>query len=552
MIKKSIPLGQRLINMGILSNTQLELALKLQKRSGKMLGEILANMGFISSEVLSTALAAQSNVKFVNLSRVFIDNEVIKLIPEKIARGKKLIPISLEDQTLTIAMENVFDVDSISALEKQTGFFINVVGATEEDIISSLDIYYSGGVSLEEIIEESINIATDVNISEESLLEEAPIVKLVNQIILKAIKDRATDIHIEPEESILRIRYRIDGIMTLGNTIPKSLQNPIIARIKIISEANIAETRKPQDGHIGFQMGKKIIDIRISFFPVIHGENVVMRLLDKSKLIVGLDKLGMSQYNINIFKKYIESSFGMILVCGPTGSGKTTTLYSALSYLNSLEKNIITLEDPVEYEFPIIRQSQVNNKIGLTFAKGLRTILRQDPDIILVGEMRDEETINMAVRASLTGHLVFSTIHTNDAISTISRMRDMGVPPYLISSSLILVVSQRLARKICPHCKEPMLYGQKKKLEDNSQYSEELFYHSPGCKRCNNTGYTGRIGIFEILRISEPIKLLIEEDAPTSQIVNQAKKEGFKTLFEDAVEKAQQGLTSFDEAVKFI
>ncbi len=555
MKKKTKPLGQRLIEMGIITPAQLDLALKLQKRTGEMLGEILLKLGFISQDILTTSLAQQSNVNQIDLKKVFVQPEAIALVPENYAREKKLIPIHMDGNTLTIAMENIFDVEVISELEEKTGYLINVVASTENDISAALDLYYSGGETIDELIEESITIASDESKVNEALVEEAPIVKLVNQLIIKGIKDNATDIHLEPEENIFRVRYRVDGIMTLGPSLPKSLQSAVIARIKIISGANIAETRIPQDGRIRFIYGKREIDIRVSFFPIINGENVVLRLLDKSKLVIGLDKLGMSKEHIATFKNAIEKPYGMILVSGPTGSGKTTTLYSALSYLNSIEKNIVTLEDPVEYEFPIIRQSQVNPKINFTFAEGLRSILRQDPDIILVGEMRDKETIDMSIRSALTGHLVFSTIHTNNSVSTINRLVEMGVEPFLISSTLVVIIAQRLVRKICENCKEPILMGSQKddlKLLERLERGEanDVFYHGKGCEKCNGTGFKGRIGVFEVLNITSTIRNMIERRATTQEIEGQAMKEGFKTLFEDALDKAMRGITTYDEAIR--
>ncbi|MCP4213237.1 MAG: Flp pilus assembly complex ATPase component [bacterium] len=551
MKKKPKPLGERLIDLGLLTQPQLDLALKLQERTGSMLGETLVNLGFVSNEVLTSALAAQSNVSLVDLNRLFIEPEIIGLVPENFAKRNKLIPIGLEDNTLTVAMENVFDVDIISDLEKKANYFINVVAATETDIISAQEIYYSGGATLDELIEESISLASDGDAAGETLVEEAPIVKLVNQFIIKGIKDNATDVHLEPEENIVRIRYRIDGIMILGTSIPKTLQSPIVARLKILSEANIAETRTPQDGRIKFHMGKREIDIRVSFFPTINGENVVLRLLDKGKLVQGLESLGMSRDNVDIFKSSINRPYGMILVSGPTGSGKTTSLYSALSHLNSIEKNIITLEDPVEYEFPIIRQAQVNPKINFTFAEGLKSILRQDPDIILVGEMRDKETIEMSVRAALTGHLVFSTIHTNNAINTISRLIDMGVEPFLIASTIVLIIAQRLVRKICEFCKEPIQTEEMgPELSSTLAATKDTFYHGIGCSKCNQAGTSGRVGIYEVLNITTPIRNLIESKASTQQLTDQAHSEGFKTLFEDALEKAQNGLITLEEALK--
>jgi len=552
MKKKAKPLGERLFDLGILTLPQLELALKLQKRTGEMLGEILVNMGFVSNDVLASTLAAQSNVSLVNLNRIFIEPSVIKLVKEPFARKNKLIPISLEDKTLTIAMENIFDVDIISEVEKNTGLFIDVVAATEGDILSALEIYYTGGETIDELIEESIQLASgEGDDTGEKFVEEAPIVKLVNQFIIKGIRENSTDIHIEPEDNILRVRYRIDGVLILGASIPKQIQSAIIARIKIISEADIAETRKPQDGRIKFKLGKREIDIRVSFFPTINGENVVLRLLDKGKAVIGLEKLGMNKSNIAIFKAAIEKPFGMILVTGPTGSGKTTSLYSALSQLNSIEKNIITLEDPVEYEFPIIRQSQINEKIDFTFSEGLRTILRQDPDVILVGEMRDKETIDMSIRAALTGHLVFSTLHTNSAVASIMRLVDMGVEPFLISSSVIMIIAQRLVRKICENCKTTIFdEAISNTISSEIMSKEDTFYVGKGCERCNYTGYKGRIGVFEILTVSNSIKELIEKRATTQEIVDQAKKEGFTTLFEDALEKVHKGLITLDEAIK--
>jgi type IV pilus assembly protein PilB len=551
MKKKPRPIGQRLIDLGLITKPQLELALRQQQRTGTMIGEILLSLGFISEDVLTSTLAAQSNVGQVDLNRMFIEPEVIALVPENFAKKYKLIPVSLEDNTLTVAMENVFDVDVISELEKRVGLFVNVVAATEQDIYSAQEVYYTGGGTLDELIEESINLASGRDATGETLVEEAPIVKLVTQFIIKGIKENSTDIHIEPEGNVVRIRYRIDGILILGTSIPKSLQSPIAARLKILAGANIAETRLPQDGRIKFQLGKKEIDIRVSFFPTINGENVVLRLLDKGKLVIGLEKLGMENVHIDQFKAAISRPFGMILVSGPTGSGKTTTLYSALSHLNSIEKNIITLEDPVEYEFPIIRQSQVNPKIDFSFAEGLKSILRQDPDIILVGEMRDQETIDMSIRAALTGHLVFSTIHTNNSVSTISRLMDMGVEPFLISSTVIMVIAQRLVRTICGFCKEPL---DLQKLETElppifADFKGQLF-HGKGCPKCNHTGCSGRIGVFEILTISPTLREMIEHKATSLEITQHAIKEGFHPLSHHAMDKVKLGLITLEEAMR--
>jgi type IV pilus assembly protein PilB len=553
MKKKPKSLGQRLIDMGILTEPQLDLALKLQKRTGTMLGESLVHLGFISDDVLTSTLAAQSNVSSVDLNRVFVEPEVISLVPKNFAKKHKLIPLSLEENTntLTVAMENVLDVDVISELEKMAGYSINVAAAPERAIAAAQEIYYTGGATMDELIEESIILAANRDPTGVSLVEEAPIVKLVTQFIIKGVKDGAADIHIEPESNIVRIRYRIDGVMILGTSVPRSLQNPVVARLKVLSDANIKETRTPQEGRIKFQLGKREVDIRISFFPTINGENVVLRLLDKGKPVKSLDKLGMDNDSIEVFKKAIVKPSGMILVSGPSDSGKTTTLYSTLSYLNSIEKNIITLEDPVEYEFPIIRQSQVNVKINFTFAEGLKSILTQNPDIILVGELRDRETIDMSIRAALTGHLVFSTIHTNDSVSTINRLLDMNVEPFLISSTLSMVIAQRLVRTICEFCKEPV-----ESVELNPEIALALeghrggFFRGRGCPRCNHTGYRGRTGIFEVLSITPTIRDMIERKATAREITQQAIREGFRPLLDNAVEKVKRGLITPEEATR--
>ncbi len=553
--KKRKPLGQRLIEGGFITKEQLNLALKEQERTGAMLGETLINLGFITPDVLSTTLAAQSGVEFIDLKRTAIEEEAIKKVPEDICKKYNVIPIDYDEEknVLTVAAENIFDVDAISEIEEISGARVRFVSAVPDEITNAIEIYYRGGRSLDELIEESINLASRPGImaQELTLAEEAPIVRLVDQLIIKGIKDRATDIHIEPDEKVLRIRYRIDGIMQMGPTIPKAIQPPVIARLKILSDVNIAEARIPMDGRVKFRIGKKVIDIRSSFYPTIFGYNVVLRLLDKSRVVLGLENLGFNEKNLEKFKDVIRRPHGIVLVTGPTGSGKTTTLYSALAFLNSIEKNIITIEDPIEYEFPIIRQSQVNEKAGFTFATGLRSILRQDPDIIMVGEMRDRETIDMAIRAALTGHLVFSTLHTNDAVSAIPRLLDMGVERFLLASTINAIIAQRLVRTICENCKveytpDPLI------LKRVGWVGEERpkFYKGAGCPACNNTGYKGRIAIFEMLVITPRLRELISSGANFTEIKNAALEEGLVTLFEDGMEKAREGKTTLEEVVR--
>ena len=543
-------LGERLIKAGLISEEKLELALKEQKRTGEFLGEVLQNLGFVTEEGISSSLAAQSGVRQVELENYLIDAEVLKLIPENIAKKYKLIPLSLEGNKLTVAMANTFDVIALDEIQKITGAYVEALSATESDISNAIEQHYGMKGDSPDLLEEIIRMAESGSLSEEDLAKQSPIIRLVDQLITKGVKDTATDIHIEPEEKTLRVRYRIDGILQSGPSIPKSLQASTTARIKIMSNLNISENRLPQDGKISFYMGKKKIDLRVSTFPTVLGEKVVLRILDKSTLILGLGKLGFTTENLSIFKNLLKRSNGIILVTGPTGSGKTTTLYSALSYINSIEKNIVTLEDPVEYELPLICQSQINIKAGLTFATGLRSILRQDPDIILVGEMRDAETAEMAIRSALTGHLVFSTLHTNDSAGTIPRLLDMGMEPFLIASSIVGIMAQRLIRLICKDCKETYEPEEEILEQLGIKRGEQKFYRGKGCKECNNTGYKGRFGLFEILTVTPKIKKLIIDRAESNIILKAAREEGMLTLYEDALQKAYQGRTTIEEVLR--
>ena len=543
-------LGERLIKAGVISEEQLELALKEQKRTGEFLGELLQHLGFVTEEAISSVLADQAGVSQIDLANYLIDAEVLNLVPEDFARKYKLIPLSLEDNRLTIAMANSFDVFALDEVQKMTHTYVDALSATESEVLNAIEQHYAMKGETSNLLEEIIRLAESGSISEEDLAKQSPIIRLVDQLIIQGVKDGATDIHFEPEEKTLRVRYRIDGILQSGPSIPKGLQAPTIARIKIMSDLNISENRLPQDGKIRFYIGKKRVDLRVSTFPTVFGENVVLRILDKSRLILGLNKLGFTVENLNKFKKLLINTNGIILVTGPTGSGKTTTLYSALSYINNMEKNIITLEDPVEYELPLICQSQINPKAGLTFATGLRSILRQDPDIILVGEMRDSETAEMAIRSALTGHLVFSTLHTNDSAGSIPRLLDMGMEPFLISSSLIGVMAQRLIRLICRNCKEPVEPEEEILEQLNIERDGHRFFRGKGCKECNHTGYKGRLALFEIMSISPAIKKLINERAESNLIKKTACEEGMTTLFQDALHRAFQGETTLEEVLR--
>ncbi len=547
-------LGERLISMGIISPDQLELALKEQKRTGKYLGEVINALGFATQEAIQTALAMQSGVNYINLKDHLIDPEAIRLVPESFAREKRLVPLSVEGDNLSVAMANVFDLPTIDALQQMTGHYIDVNAASENDIQHAIDQYYGNVKSLEEIIQEAVKVAQakeGPGLGDD--VGAAPIIRLVDHLIMEGTKQRATDIHIEPERQVVRTRFRIDGILQQGISLPKILQSPLIARIKIMAGMNIAESRVPQDGRILFHIGNRTIDLRVSSMPTIYGEDIVLRLLDKENLILGLDKLGFSPEHIAIYRQQINRPHGIILVTGPTGSGKTTTLYSTLSHINNLERSIITLEDPVEYELTVIRQTQINPKAGLTFANGLRSILRHDPDIIFIGEMRDSETADMAIRSALTGHLVLSTLHTNDAVGSIPRLLNMGVEAFLLASALNAVIAQRLVRIICPNCKTP--YTPEKRLLKRfglSSDSGTTFYHGSGCPSCGNTGFRGRIGIFEVLTVSSHIESLIMEKHDPQVIKEAALSEGFTTMEQDGIRKAKQGITTLEEVERVV
>jgi type IV pilus assembly protein PilB len=545
-------LGERLIESGLISPDQLDLALREQKRTGDRIGEILINLGFVTQELISSVLASEAGVTFVQLENYLIEPAALKYVSEAAARRHKIIPILLEPPRLTIAMANVFDVLAIDEVQRASGLVVDVVSATESSVLQSIDRYYAGGISLEEIIQKSVRQVEAGRVSESDLAAGAPIVRLVEQLFLTAVQEGATDIHFEPEERILRARFRIDGKLRPGPSLPKALQPAVTARIKIISGMNIAETRLPQDGKINFFVGKRKVDIRVSTLPTVFGENMVLRVLDRARLVVGLESLGFDERNLARFLRAIESRNGILLVCGPTGCGKTTTLYSALSYINSLDRSIITLEDPVEYELPIIRQCQINVKAGLTFASGLRAILRHDPDVILVGEMRDAETVELAIRSALTGHLVFSTLHTNDAAGAIPRLINMGQEPFLVASSIRAVVGQALLRTNCTHCK--VTYTPPAETLERAGLPPEsaggTFIKGEGCERCGGTGFRGRVGAFEIMEVTPTITRLVMERANSQDLLAAARAEGMTIMREDAVAKAMRGLTTLEEAVR--
>ncbi|MFA4916730.1 MAG: GspE/PulE family protein, partial [Syntrophales bacterium] len=486
----------------------------------------------------------------INLNGYPVEPHSLRLLTEAFTRTNKVVPLFEKDNRLTVAIANPFDIMTIGEIERLTSLMVDVKVATETDIMNTIERFYGGKSEAKGLLREDLFQESKPREETEDLAVLAPVVQLVNQIIIQAVNEGVTDIHIEPKEKELRSRFRIDGILHDGPTFPKNLQAAITTRLKIMANLNISESRLPQDGRIVFPVDKKHIDLRVSTLPNIFGENIVLRVLDKEKLVLGLSQLGFSPSNLTVFRDSILKSNGIILVCGPTGSGKTTTLYSALSYLNSREKNIVTLEDPVEYELPELCQSQINLKQGFTFAGGLRAILRQDPDIIFVGEMRDAETIEVAIRAAITGHLVFSTLHTNDAAGAIARLLDMGVEPYLLSSSLVAIIGQRLVRCICPACKEEMKPGEDLLGMVAVKERGRLFYSGKGCSRCYGTGYSGRIGIFEVLPVSSFMASLIAKGADGQALKDRAKEEGMATMMDDGLQKAGAGVTTLEEVVR--
>ncbi len=558
MAKKKVNIVELLIKRGLVTSEDVTKAEDESKRTGLNIVKSLEKLGLITEDDVVYAMAEDQDAPYINLKEYILDPEVIAHLTENMAKEYRVIPIFRIDDTLTVAMANPRDivaVDDIRAKSKCTN--IEAVLASDEMIQKAIDQYYSGLGKVDDVVkdinEESIKALADEAGAKEltEIAEEAPVVKLVNLLVMEAVRSKASDIHIEPDESVLRIRYRIDGVLREVNTTPRHLQNAIASRIKLLSKMDIAEKRKPQDGRIALRLENKNLDLRVSTCPTIHGENIVIRILDKSSILLGLDKLGFSKDDMDNYEKLIHRPHGILLVTGPTGSGKTTTLYSSLAMINSLEKNIITIEDPVEYQLPLVRQTQVNLKIGLTFAEGMRTFLRQDPDIIMVGEIRDKDTAEIAVQASLTGHLVLSTLHTNDASSAVTRLLDMGVEPFLISGTLIGVLAQRLVRVICDRCKEKYTPSMDILKDLGFKEKEKLtLYRGIGCAKCNYLGFSGRTAIYELLIVDDDIRKLVVEKASSDKVRKVAVEKGMHTLMDDGMDKIKNSVTTPEEVLR--
>ncbi|MBI4489765.1 MAG: type II/IV secretion system protein [Deltaproteobacteria bacterium] len=544
--------GRLAVEAGLITDSQLALAIYEQEKTGKLLPDLLQELFSLGAETVQYLLAEEAGIEKVDLARVRVDREAVKKVPSQFALEHKLIPISLSQNRLTVAMANPFELASLDQLQFMTRLYIDARYAPESKIMEAIEKYYGARsrATVQPEEKEEKESYTGAQEGEETVGPQ--VIRLVDALISRAIREEATDIHIEPEEKNVKSRFRIDGILYSRPNISKALQPAVITRIKIMANIDISENRLPQDGRISFPLEGRSYDLRVSTFPTIYGEKIVMRILDKERMLVGLEQLGFSHSALAAFKKSVQRSNGIILVTGPTGSGKTTTLYSTLAFVNTIEKNTMTLEDPVEYEIADINQSQINPKAGLTFASGLRAVLRQDPDIILVGEMRDAETVDVAIRAALTGHLVFSTLHTNDAVGAIPRLLDMEVNPSLMASTFIAVVGQRLVRKICPHCKEITMPDDSllQLVGLNREKQEKSFYRGKGCMRCFQTGYRGRVGIFEILAVSPAIAQMITQRSSSQAILKKAREEGMTTMMEDGIQKAARGVTTLDEVIR--
>jgi type IV pilus assembly protein PilB len=547
---KQDKLGQILLQNKIISEDQLAEALEKQQASGKSLGRVLIEMKMVSEGALTAILAQQIGMKYVDLGNFSVDISATALIDADTARKYNIIPIAFDDGKLLVAMADPTNVFALDDIRIMTNMEVEPAVSTKDDIISAINRYCRTDTNIDmgdaAIDEEDLD---DENVTG----EEAPIVKYVNLLISEGVQERASDIHIEPMETDVRIRYRIDGVLHEIRRSPKKLQAGVVARIKVMSDMNIAERRLPQDGRAAMDVRGKPIDLRVASLPTIHGEKVVLRILDKSNSLMTLEELGFTPDLMAFYRESFSKPYGTIMVTGPTGSGKTTTLYATLNILNEVGKNIMTVEDPVEYRLPLINQVQVNYRAKLTFAAALRSFLRCDPDILMVGEIRDPESAQIAIESALTGHLVLATLHTNDAPSALTRLLEMGIEPFLIASAMDCVTSQRLARKLCERCKE--------QYEPDEQYLEEIgfpmennpvFNKPVGCAACNNTGFRGRVGLFEVLRVSEDMEKLVAKNAPTVEIAKLARQEGMRTLREDGFEKVGTGATSLDEVLRVV
>lgn len=538
-----------MIDAGLITDTQLDEALE-KKRTGEKLGDALMRLNYLTETQLIQMLHEQLNVPVITLYDQDINMTVTKLVPKAIAQKHDIMPLELKGNTLRIATADPLDLIAIDDVRLQTGMNIEVGITTREQIRKTISRYYEMDHSLIEILKDE---APDIETKETIDRDDAPIIRLVNQLFLSAIDQRASDIHFDPHEKQLHVRFRIDGDLRTETVYPKKIQSVMLTRLKVMSSLDITETRLPQDGRIKYTLRGRPYDFRVSTLPTMYGEKIVIRVLDSSQGLTDLSKLGFGEHNERLYRDMLSRPNGIILITGPTGSGKSSTLYASLKEVNDETKNIITVEDPVEYQLDGINQVQVNAKVGLTFASGLRSILRQDPNIVMVGEIRDTETAEIAIRASLTGHLVLSTLHTNSAISSITRLVDMGVEPFLVAASTTGLVAQRLVRRVCRDCGKPEPVSKREQtLFDEAGVTIHQVIRGHGCSSCNFTGYRGRLAIHEVVPIDEGLRRLIMNQATESEMVEHAKQGGAIFLLEDGLEKVASGLTTTEEILRTV
>ncbi len=556
-------LGDLLLSQGLVTREQLSAALQDQRSSHQRLGFILVRQGVIDELELTKVLARQYRMPAVDLSRFEVDTRILRLIPADLAAKRMVLPLKREGRTLTVAVADPADQGLLEDLKFITRFDLFPVLAGEQTLRNLIERHYeTGDEQLQSILKEMEGIGDDVEVVKEeddtesmlqAAVDDAPVVKLINGILTDAVKRGASDIHIEPFEHEIRIRYRVDGALQEVMKPPLKMKAALTSRVKILAQLNIAERRVPQDGRLKLKMGTRVIDFRVSTLPVLFGEKIVLRILDKGNLTLDLTRFGFESKAEADLMRAILNPYGMVLVTGPTGSGKTTTLYSALQRINTVETNIMTAEDPVEYNLPGINQSQVRPEVGLTFAAALRAFLRQDPNVIMIGEVRDLETGGIAIKAALTGHLVLSTLHTNDAPSTVVRLIDMGIEAFNVASAVNLVVAQRLVRRICTNCKVPVTHtdAELRALSDNIEPLKKIaYYHGTGCDQCGGTGYRGRAGLYEVMAMTPSLRRMVLTGASTPELRDQAVAEGMLTLRMDGMKKLERGITSLEEVVK--
>jgi type IV pilus assembly protein PilB len=541
-------IGDLLVEAGLISEEQLQNALQEQRDLKMRLGDVLITRNYITEQQLIEVLEFQLGIPHVQLYRQKIDTKIINIIPQRLAEQHQVIPLRTEGSKLIVAMADPLDYYAIDELRMSTGYRIEPTIASKDELQRAIKRYYGLQETVEKIMQ---NLGPREEEERSQQDDDSPVVKTVNQLILQAVQTGASDIHIDPQEDSLRVRYRVDGVMRTERTLPPHMQSVIVARIKVMANLNVAERRLPQDGRVEMDIEFRKVDIRVATLPTVHGEKVVMRILDLSNALTDIDKLGLSEHNQRLLLKGINSAYGMVFITGPTGSGKTTTLYSALSRLNSEEVNIITVEDPVEYQLQNINQVQVNPVTGLTFARGLRSILRQDPNIVMVGEIRDSETAEIAIRGAMTGHLVLSTLHSNSAVNAITRLVDMGIEPFLVSSSINTIVAQRLVRRVCTACStEAAPNAEETEILKAHGIHKDTIKKGTGCADCGRTGYKGRLAIQEVLAVDDHLRAMILQKRSDSEYAAYARTQGFKTILEDGMDKAAAGLTTISEVYR--